>query len=107
MVINGLPQTVKTSGDNKTRLLETTVNANIDNVRPKILDYFVKREEKGLQGKITFLIGEDVGINFEDEINKLLNYLNLKFEQSIYNFNKTNIIKLFVKIRFLVILKIK
>ena len=68
MVINGLPQTVKTSGDNKTRLLETTVNANIDNVRPKILDYFVKREEKGLQGKITFLIGEDVGITFEDEI---------------------------------------
>ncbi|MEJ6681460.1 MAG: DUF6175 family protein [Flavobacteriales bacterium] len=68
MVINGLPQTVKTSGNNETRLLETTVNANIDNVRPKILDYFIKREENGLQGKITFLIGEDVGINFEDEI---------------------------------------
>lgn len=68
MVINGEPQTVKTSGDNTLRLLETTVNANIDNIRPRILDHFVKREEKGLQGKISFLIGEDVGKTFDDEL---------------------------------------
>ena len=32
---------------------------------------------------------ENVITNFEDEINKLLNFLNLKFEESIYNFHKT------------------
>jgi len=32
---------------------------------------------------------ENVIINFEDEINKLLNFLNIKFEESIYNFHKT------------------
>jgi hypothetical protein len=67
-VINGNPQTVKSAGDNDLRMLETAINAAIDNFIPEVISYYKERDEKGLPGKIEFLISEDASFTFDDEI---------------------------------------
>ncbi|MEJ6735479.1 MAG: DUF6175 family protein [Flavobacteriales bacterium] len=67
-VINGLPQTIKTAGDNKMQLLENTINAVADEFRPRVLKYFTERETTGMKGKIVFQISEELEVNFDTEI---------------------------------------
>ncbi len=68
-VVAGKPQTISTSGGNKLALIETTVNAVIDDMIPRVIEYFKERDEKGLQGKMIFMMGDGVSVNFDDEIN--------------------------------------
>lgn len=68
-VINGLPQTVKSSGDNATELIRTTINASIDNILPEIIDFFIKRDQKGIDVKVTFLKGDDASFDFNSSVN--------------------------------------
>lgn len=67
-VINGDPQTIITSGDNYMRLIETTVNAAIDNFIPKIVEYYDNLEKNGLDGEIEFRIAEGSEINFNSNL---------------------------------------
>ena len=67
-VINGLPQTIKTVGDNKMQLLENTINAVSDEFRPRVIKYFTEREENGLQGKIMFYIDDNLELDFNSDI---------------------------------------
>tara|TARA_B110000908_G_C10264537_1_gene462385 strand:+ start:3147 stop:4529 length:1383 start_codon:yes stop_codon:yes gene_type:complete len=67
-VINGLPQTIKTPGDNYMALLENTINAVSDEFRPRVLKYFTERQENGMKGKMEFRISDDLEINFESDI---------------------------------------
>jgi hypothetical protein len=66
-VINGNPQTIVTSGDNYMRLLETTVNAAVDNFIPEVVNYFTKREKNGVDGEIEFRVDEGSNVNFNTD----------------------------------------
>ena len=67
-VINGTPQLVKSAGDNDLAQIRTTINAAIDNLIPEITKYFKERDENGIPGKIYFMMGEDVSVTFDDEL---------------------------------------
>jgi hypothetical protein len=67
-VINGLPQTISTYGDNEQQLLKNTINAVSDEFRPRVLQYFTEREVKGMKGKIEFRISEELEVNFYSDI---------------------------------------
>jgi hypothetical protein len=66
--INGTPQTIKTAENNLLKLVETTVNASIDNLLPEITSFFVKRDIEGLSGKVEFLISEKLALTFDDDL---------------------------------------
>lgn len=67
-VINGLPQIVKSSGNNETKLITTAVNAAIDNLMPEITNFFKKRDQEGLPVIVTFMKGEDASFDFGSTI---------------------------------------
>lgn len=66
--INGTPQTIKTAEDNLLKLVETTVNASLDNILPEITSFFVNRDKDGLPGKVEFLISENLSLTFDDDL---------------------------------------
>ena len=66
--INGTPQTIKTAENNLLKLVETTVNASIDNLLPEITSFFVKIDKEGLSGKVEFLISEKLALTFDDDL---------------------------------------
>jgi hypothetical protein len=66
--INGVPQTIKTANNNLLKLVETTVNASIDNILPELVSFFEKRDKDGLPGKVEFQISEQLSFTFDDEL---------------------------------------
>jgi hypothetical protein len=64
-------QTIRktTSGDNTKALLDAALKAACNDFQGKALAFLVKRNEKGLPGKMIFKISEGVELNFTSKIN--------------------------------------
>jgi hypothetical protein len=65
----GRSVTKRIVGDNKTALMDAALKEASNDFQAKALKFLVKREEKGLAGKIIFKVDAGVDLNFSSKIN--------------------------------------
>ncbi len=65
--IPGKPIMLTSTGDNATQLLVNAMNGAAADFKPRVFDYFKNRQEKGIQGKLTISLLDQVDFDFDTE----------------------------------------